>query len=639
MGFVTRSIDANSEEARTKGCQTAIAEEKKNLLKNSTYDPSLVREWAEVSAEDPNARRVDVLLLLVGKNQELAGAYRRYKARLVAGGHAVKNATENRVRESLNQLVPTTLCAIRSCCAYSLFHKNGTVIQGGVDGAYLKARLTSPPTWASLPVELCEPEWHGKYIDPVCQLAGALYGLQRAGFDWGWQNRDKMISINYTCVRDIGEDSLYFKWDCMVILYSDDYAVAGPADQAELVITELDEAFGFGSRRPMREYIGIHKMDLNDSGDGMRRCVLHQEGYLRLCVKKYMNDTLQSSLRKISTPEPVREIDVLQSKTADDALRMTTKQVLQEKEEHEEADVDIGYAAAAKKSFMEKKMKTEGKYQKVDFLLAYGVYDCAVDLLYAMENDLEPETGLLAHVAADHVGRLLWVARGTRPDLAHAVNRLSRRLQRWTRLKDLLLDRVMWYISCTYGLGLLFEVCPAERNQMAAVTFVDADFANDIDTTKSTSGACCAVMGPRTKALLNWASKSQPVTSKSPPEAEMVAAVEGTCNVGEPVRLLFEATLGRVVHHAVLPDPDTARTAVEKGYSRRLAYIKKTQRISIGWLHDHFLREDTTLARVDTLKNWSDILTKALDHAKHWGHLARMGLRGSPQVMPFALGE
>ena len=124
--------------------------------------------------------------------------YRRYKARLVAGCHAMKSATETRIRELLNHVVPTTLCAIRCCCAYSLFFNDGTVIQGDVDGAYLKARLTGPATWASLPVEFWETEWHGKFRDPVCRLDGGLYGLQRAGFDCGWQNRQTMIAMNYT---------------------------------------------------------------------------------------------------------------------------------------------------------------------------------------------------------------------------------------------------------------------------------------------------------------------------------------------------------------------------------------------------------------------------------------------------------
>ena len=286
-------------------------------------------------------------------------------------------------------------------------------------------------------------------------------------------------------------------------------------------------------------------------------------------------------------------------------------------------------ATAAKKSLMAKKLHREGKYLKVDFLSEYGVYDATVDLLYALEHDLTPERGILAHLAADHVGRLLWVVRGTRPDLAHAVNRLSRRLQNWTRLEDLLLDRVMRYISCTYSLGVLYEINPKELHQLAIVTHVDADCANDIVATKITLGGCSSLMGPSSYALLHWASRAQPLTARSPPKAEMIAVEEEFCDVGEPVRLLFEAVLDRTVYHAVRTDSDPARFAVEKGYSRRLAHIKKLQRISIGWLHDVFRRPRTDLSRVDTKKSRADLFTKALDHLSHWGHIARMGMRGS----------
>ena len=54
-----------------------------------------------------------------------------------------------------------------------------------MDGAYPKARLTGPATWASLPVEFWEKGWQGMFVDPVCRLDGALYELQRAGFDGG----------------------------------------------------------------------------------------------------------------------------------------------------------------------------------------------------------------------------------------------------------------------------------------------------------------------------------------------------------------------------------------------------------------------------------------------------------------------
>ena len=43
---------------------------------------------------------------------------------------------------------------------------------------------------------------------------------------------------------------------------------------------------------------------------------------------------------------------------------------------------------------------------------------------------------MFADQAAMYVGQLLWLARGTRPDLAHAVQRLSTRIHGWTCEED-----------------------------------------------------------------------------------------------------------------------------------------------------------------------------------------------------------
>ena len=108
----------------------------------------------------------------------------------------------------------------------------------------------------------------------------------------------------------------------------------------------------------------------------------------------------------------------------------------------------------------------------------------------------------------------------------------------------------------------------------------------------------------------------------------MQAVAEGYCHIGEPIRLLLESILRRIVCHVVLSDSDTARQAVLKGFSRKLAYMKKMTKISIGWIHDTFMHPDNRLDRVDTKRNCSDICTKGLDHEAHWFHCWKLGMMG-----------
>jgi hypothetical protein len=72
-----------------------------------------------------------------------------------------------------------------------------------------------------------------------------------------------------------------------------------------------------------------------------------------------------------------------------------------------------------------------------------------------------------------------------------------------------------------------------------------------------------------------------------------------------------------------------AIAAILKGYSRKMSYVRRTQKVSLGYLHDYFGCENTLLDKVPGPKNDSDILTKGLDHISHWRHTAALGLRAS----------
>lgn len=73
-------------------------------------------------------------------------------------------------------------------------------------------------------------------------------------------------------------------------------------------------------------------------------------------------------------------------------------------------------------------------------------------------------------------------------------------------------------------------------------------------------------------------------------------------------------------------DNDAARISVGVGESRKLAHLRKHQDLSISSLHEFYSRPLRCLARIDSEWNWSDILTKPLDHVLHWRGVAALGL-------------
>ena len=59
-------------------------------------------------------------------------------------------------------------------------------------------------------------------------------------------------------------------------------------------------------------------------------------------------------------------------------------------------------------------------------------------------------------------------------------------------------------------------------------------------------------------------------------------------------------------------DSNSARTAFVNGYSRKLRYIKKNQRICLGFVSDSLERTGGEAVRVDSGDNTADMHTKPL---------------------------
>ncbi|KAK3895615.1 hypothetical protein Pcinc_000538 [Petrolisthes cinctipes] len=113
------------------------------------------------------------------------------------------------------------------------------------------------------------------------------------------------------------------------------------------------------------------------------------------------------------------------------------------------------------------------------------------------------------------VGSLLYLSVKTRPDIAYAVNSVTRYSTKPTSQHWKAVKRIMRYLKGTRDLGILYNY----NGSTDFVGYFDADWAGDIKDRKSTSGYCFHLGG----GPVSWSSKKQSCVALSTAEAEYMA--------------------------------------------------------------------------------------------------------------------
>ena len=119
------------------------------------------------------------------------------------------------------------------------------------------------------------------------------------------------------------------------------------------------------------------------------------------------------------------------------------------------------------------------------------------------------------------IGCLTYLSTATRPDIAVAVNILSRFMSKpnkehWSGVK-----RIFRYLKGTLDFGLKFSM---NEGNAELIGFSDADWAGDLNTRHSTSGYIFQIGS----STVSWCSKKQATVAKSTTEAESVALALAT---------------------------------------------------------------------------------------------------------------
>ena len=166
---------------------------------------------------------------------------------------------------------------------------------------------------------------------------------------------------------------------------------------------------------------------------------------------------------------------------------------------------------------------------------------------------------------------------------------------------------------------------------MNIVAWPDADLNSDINTSKSTSGAFIEITANGRSMPLAWWSRKQQCTATHTCEAETVSLAEVIKEV-IPIQDLFELALNIPINAILKEDNAAALISANKGYSPAMRGLKRTQRISIGYIHDVISAKPEpghgtiVVEKAPTATHRGDMFTKALDPGKYASALKMIGV-------------
>lgn len=210
------------------------------------------------------------------------------------------------------------------------------------------------------------------------------------------------------------------------------------------------------------------------------------------------------------------------------------------------------------------------------------------------------------------IGSLLYPSIKTRPDLAYAVNCVSRFSSKPDNSHFKALDLIWKYLNKYKDLGLYYN-CNFQPNSLNNIIrgYSDSDWASDITDRKSISGYCFFLYNN----LISWNTTKQKSVALSTCEAEYMALKE-TAKESLSLNSLYRyinknlsLTYNRTIP-PILTDNEAAKQLAENS-----SFYKRSKHIDISY---HFIRDEIKEGKINLYSirskdNIADFFTKGLN--------------------------
>ena len=224
------------------------------------------------------------------------------------------------------------------------------------------------------------------------------------------------------------------------------------------------------------------------------------------------------------------------------------------------------------------------------------------------------------------IGKLLYIACGTRPDIAFAVGCLSQQCSDPRVGHDRAARKVLRYLKGTMELGIHYHGAYADTEALlTTLGYSDSNFAGDIVERKSTMGYCFFLVG----GTVSWCSKKQRTVSTSTTEAEYIAIGHAARQAVWLRRFLAELPINRPPTAVrILGDNQASLDLVKNAeYHDRTKHIDVQHHYVRELVQDDYVRMEW----VSTKEQLADGFTKALPKATFSEHRMKLCIK---QIIP-----
>jgi hypothetical protein len=195
----------------------------------------------------------------------------------------------------------------------------------------------------------------------------------------------------------------------------------------------------------------------------------------------------------------------------------------------------------------------------------------------------------------------MYLAIGTHPDIAHAVQQLCHHLDCYGIIHWEAAKRVARYLKGSHQLKLIL----GGDHPAHLLGFMDSNFANCPDTRRSVSSYCFTLGS----GMVTWSARQQKTVSLSMCKAEYVAASEAAKELTWLCSLLLKINFTQPSATPLLCDNTGGITLSEDvSYHSKVKHID----IAVHSICERVTRRLLKLSYVKSLNNTADIFTKAL---------------------------